>query len=155
WIHYPRSGGGTERESAETTSIVKARKKRAKRMEEAGRGEPGRAAEKVRVNDLLDALLVDYQKNKRGSLSTLKSFLAVLRAAVGHLHAIDCTTDRIDRLQLTWQQQGLTEATINRRCSALRRAFVLGVRARQLHHVPYVPRLDEHSPRGQYIGPTT
>jgi integrase len=154
WIHYPKPGGGTDRESADTTSIVLARKKRAKRMEEAGRGEPGRAADKVRTGALLDALVVDYETNGRGSTPTLKSHVAVLRTAVGHLRAVDVTTDRVQRLQRAWQDAGLTNASINRRCSALRRAFVLAVRARHLHHVPYVPRLEERSPRTRAISPT-
>ena len=68
WIHYPGKDGKTEREPTHTTSLVKARRLRAKRMEEHGRGEPGRAAEKVRVADLLDALRVDYEVNDRASL---------------------------------------------------------------------------------------
>jgi integrase len=154
WIHYPKPGGGTEREPAHTTSLVTARKLRAKRLAEAGCGEPGRSAEQVTITTLLDALLVNYETNKRRSLPALRAFLGVLRPALGHLRAVACTTDRIERLQRAWQQAGASNATINRRCSALRRAFVLAVRARTLHHVPYVPRLVEHSPRGRCITPT-
>ena len=84
WIHYPGPRGKTEPEPTHTTSIVQARKLRAKRMEEAGRGEPGRAAQKVRVDELLEALVTNYQLNGRHSLRTLASHLKVLRPAFGH-----------------------------------------------------------------------
>ena len=154
WIHYPKPGGGTEREPAHTTNVVAARKLRARRMEETGRGEPGRATEKVRVNALLDALIVNYETNGRASLRTLRGHLAVLRLAFGHLRAIDCTTDVIERWQLRWQQAGTSAATVNRRCTSLRRAFSLAHRSRKLHVIPYVSRLAEHGPRGRYIPPT-
>src|SRR5688572_12798898 len=51
WIHYS-ANGKTEREPTGTTSIVKARKLRAKRMEQHGRGEPGRRAEIVTMDAL-------------------------------------------------------------------------------------------------------
>jgi integrase len=151
WIHYPGPNGKTLREPTGGTGIVAARKLRAKRLEEHGRGEPGRAGEKVRVGDLLDALVTNYEVNGRASLRTARSHLAVLRPAVGHLRVIDCTTDVIERLQQAWQQAGDTNATINRRCSSLRRAFTLGRRAGKVHVVPYVPRLEEHGTRGRYI----
>jgi integrase len=154
WIHYPKPGGGTEREPTHTTSIVQARKLRAKRMEEAGRGEAGRAAEQVRIGTLLDALQTNYEVNGRGSLRTLRSHLKVLRPALGHLRAIDCTTDVIERFQLRWQEAGTSNATINRRCNMIRRAFTLARRARKVHLVPYVPRLEEQGTRGRYITAT-
>src|SRR4029453_576683 len=72
---------------------------------------------------------------------------------VGHLRAIDCTTDVIERWQLRWQQVGTTAATVNRGCTSLRRAFSQALRARKLPLIPYVPRLAEHGARGRYIAP--
>jgi integrase len=152
WVHYP-GRDKTERESARTTSLVVARKFRAKRMEEHGRGEPGRAAEKVRMAELLDAVEVNYAVNERSSLDTLKSRVKLLRTEFGHLRAIDVTTDLVEQHQRAWQRAGLSNGTVNRRCNVLRRAFTLGRRARKVHFVPYIPRLEEHSPRGRYIAP--
>ena len=151
WIHYPGPNGKTVREPTGGTGIVAARKLRAKRLEEHGRGEPGRAGEKVRVGELLDALLTNYEINGRGSLPTLRSHLKVLHPALGTLRVIDCSPDVIERLQQTWQRAGTSNATINRRCNMLRRAFNLGRRARKVHVVPYVPRLEERGARGRYI----
>jgi integrase len=153
WIHHPGPDGKTRREPTGATSLVAARKLRAKRIEEHGRGEPGRAAEKIRMGELLDAVEVNYAVNERSSLDTLKSRVKLLRAEFEHLRAIDVTTDLVEKRQRAWQQAGLTNATINRRCNVLRRAFNLARRARKIHVVPYIPRLEEHSPRGRYIPP--
>jgi len=153
WIHYPGREGQTEREPTHTTSIVQARKLRAKRLEQHGRGEPGRSAEQVKVETLLDALAVDYEVNGRTSVPTLRGHVALLKEALGHLRVVDCTADRVQKLQGDWQGAGLSNASINRRCAALRRALVLGVRAGKVYVVPYIPRLKEHSPRGRYLPP--
>jgi integrase len=42
---------------------------------------------------------------------------------------------------------------VNHYGNALRRAFNLARRARRVHIVPYIPRLEEHSPRGRYLTP--
>jgi integrase len=152
WIHYTVNGK-TTREPTRTTNVVKARKLRAKRMEQHGRGEPGRSAEKVLVGELLDALTTNYEVNGRASLRTLKGHLAALRPAFGQVRAIDVTTDLLEARQLLWQRSGTSNATVNRRCNTLRRAFNLARRARKVHVVPYIPRLEEQSPRGRYIAP--
>jgi hypothetical protein len=55
WIHYPKPGGGTVREPANTTTVAVARKLRAKRLDEVGRGVYLHATSHATVNDLLDA----------------------------------------------------------------------------------------------------
>src|SRR5262249_22745524 len=44
-------------------------------------------------------------------------------------------------------------STINRRCSVLRRGFALGTRAVLVGRAPFIPTLDERSPRGRYLAP--
>jgi integrase len=154
WIHYTNAAGKTQLESTGGTSLIAARKLRAKRMEQAGRGEPGRTAEKLRVNDLFDAFLVHYELKKRTSLRTLRSHLKVLRPAFGHLQAIRCTTDYIEKWQRRCQASGtVQDSTINRRGNMLRAAFNLARKQGRLHVVPYVPRLSEQSTPGAYIAP--
>src|SRR5262249_9658778 len=69
------------------------------------------------------------------------------------MQASELATDDVEAVQLRWQRAGMTNATINRRCNLLRRAFRLMVRAKKLHVVPYIPRLTEASPVGLYITP--
>ena len=60
----------------------------------------------------------------------------------------------VEAWQLTWQQAGTGNGTINRRCNTLRRAFNLARRAGKLFVVPYIPRLDEPSRRARYLSTT-
>ena len=152
WVHYP-GPTGTVREPTHTTSIVAARKLRAKRLEQHGRGEPGRAAEQVRVAALLDALVTHYTLTGK-DLPTLHSQLKALRPAFGHLRAIDCTTTVIAERQLAWQQASRANATINRLCNSLRRGFTLACQAGTIHVAPHVPRLDEGEVKGHHFTST-
>src|SRR5260221_10133460 len=68
------------REGTGTTSIVAARKLRARRLVEMGRGEPGRSAEKVLVGELLDAYEVNAKLNRYASVRTSRGHLKRLRA---------------------------------------------------------------------------
>lgn len=78
----------------------------------------------------------------------------MLRPALGHLRAIDVTTDVVQAWQRRWQEQGTSNATCNRRGNVLRRAFRLGQRAGKVHVAPFVPRLKEQSRRGRYLSGT-
>jgi hypothetical protein len=154
WLHYGGAGGATIRERTKTTDIQKARELRAKRLLEQHRGEPGLAAERIRVSHLLD----DYvtRRQLRGAdLGTVQAHVKVLRAALGRRRAIDITADTIATLQLTWQQAGTTNATINRRMNTLRAAFNRAKKDKKLVLVPHIERLDEPSRRGPTLAPRT
>jgi len=99
WIHYPGRNGKTEREPAHTTSPVAARKLRAKRMEQHGRGEPGRAAEKLRVGDLLDG--VRYQDGSEATTDSL-----VMRSRSGTVRKVQATHNRLKLRELTGTRYG-------------------------------------------------
>ena len=153
WVHYPDKYGKTVREPVKprTTDVRKARKFRADRMAAVGRGGGGRDAERLRIAQLLDALVIDYEVNQRRSLVTLKGHVKALREAFGSLRVVDCTTPRVQQAQKAWLDEGVSAPTINRRGAALHRAFVLGQHAGLLHIVPYIPRLRENSPLGRYV----
>src|SRR5262249_27641322 len=104
WIHYPGKDGKTEREPTHTTSIVNARKLRAKRLEQHGRGEAGRAAERILVRELLADYQTDAEVNRRASLPTIVGHVKLLTEALGHHRAVDCTTDRVQAVQREWQR---------------------------------------------------
>jgi integrase len=150
WIHYPRLGGGTVREPAHTTSVAVARKLRATRMVEVGKGIPGRDTERTTINALLDAF--EQEAIRRGrDLPTLRSHLTVLRPALGALRVRDFTTTLIETCQAKWQAAGTSNARINRRCNTLRAAFNHGRKTTPplVHVVPHIPRLDEPDHRGR------
>jgi hypothetical protein len=152
-VKYQDADGKTIRESTGSTSIRAARKLRAHRMDQAGRGEPGRLAERLTVGKLLNGVLADYELNERGSLTTARARLRSLCERFGKLSAGRLTTAEVKVAHAEWRNAGLTAATVNRRTNLLRRAFRLAWREGTLARVPYMPRLEEKSPRGLYIAP--
>src|SRR5262245_12438115 len=87
WIQYQGADGKTVRESTRSNSIRAARKLRAHRMEQAARGEPGRSAERLTVGLLLNGVLADYETNARGSITTARARIRILRERFGKLSA--------------------------------------------------------------------
>jgi integrase len=125
---------------------------RAERITELRRGEVISDSRRLTVGALLDAVLLDYELNQRGSVGTARARLRILREAVGSRAAVMFSTEDVQRLQVAWQREGLTAGTINRRCNLLRKAFRLAWRSGKLPRQLYVPRLEEHAARGVYIG---
>jgi integrase len=109
--------------------------------------------ERVTVGALLDDLLAYYATQKLRSLPSVAAQTRPLRAALAAVKARDLTTARLRRLVQSWQDtHTITDATINRRLSLLRRAYSLG------KVVPDPARLDftdlflvEASPLGKHI----
>ena len=151
WIAY-YVNGKERRESSESPKKKAAQDLLKKRLGEMGRGELiGPSEERVTVDQLLTDLRTDYEVNGRASLPTLAGHLKALRAAFTGDRALRVSTARIQHVQRAWQEAGVTNATINRRLSMLRRAFNLARRAGTLRAVPYVPRLEENSPPGKHM----
>src|SRR5437764_1142406 len=157
WVSYyitdPATGLRVKhREATDCTSAREAGQLRTRRIEEHRRGERTVEARTLPVADVLAAVLTDYEVNGRSSLNTAKGRAKAIEAALGATTlAANVTTDRVQRMQRDWLRARITAATVNRRCNLLRRGLRLMVRARRLPFVPYIPRLEEHSPRGRYI----
>jgi integrase len=152
WIRYSFNGV-EQREPTDARTPRAAARLRAERLGEHARGERTSHTRTLRVSDLLDAVLTDYEVNGYSSLRSARGHSDAIRKSIGRLLAVEVTTDMVERDQRRWQGEGVTNATVNRRCNILRRGFRLMVRAKKLHFVPYIPRLKERSPRGLYIPP--
>lgn len=61
------------------------------------------------------------------------------------------TTDRLNKYVAWCREQGLSNATINRDMSALRRAFKLAYRAGKIQRCPNFPHLKESAPRMGFV----
>jgi len=152
WIRYGVRGR-RYRERLDTLDPREAGRLRRRRIEQYERGERTRTSGTLRVADLLAAVLRDYEINGRRAVDTVRGRVAAMTRAIGTRLAVELTTDDVEVLQQRWQRAGLTNATINARCNLIRRGFALAVRKKHLHAVLYIPRLEEHSPRGRYIPP--
>lgn len=154
WIRYSVHGKDIRDPTGlGLTKGNEAAKLRAERLTEHGHGLRTVGTDKLTVNDLLDALRTNYEVNGFG-LETLDGHLKALRPAFGRTRASDLTTDHVEVWQVKWLKAGFTEATVNRRCNALRRAFKIALERKRVRMQPYIPRLQEHAPRGRYISPT-
>ena len=69
----------------------------------------------------------------------------------GGVRALAVTTDRLNKYVAWCREQGLSNATINRDMSALRRAFKLAYRAGKIQRCPNFPHLKESAPRMGFV----
>ncbi len=167
WLEYFHAGRRF-RESSESESEQVATKLLKKRLAESGQGKViGPAEEKVRFEDMTDAVLNEYKLKGYRSLEAVEIHIRKLRTCFGDSHAttkskspahkgdraIDITADRIQAFMLARQNQGAANATINRETSVLRHAFNLMVKAERLSRVPHIPKLEEAPPRQGFVEP--
>ena len=160
WIRYSVRGRDF-RESSGSEKDTDAMRLLKRRWKEVGKGRfIGPSEDRVTMDDLLDAVKVDYQNNKLRSLPDLEGRLRHLREAFGGMRAIDVTEDRIERYKQTRlsekSRQGnkpVQPGTVNRELAALRRAFHLGVRQKRIAAAPVFAMLEENAAREGFVEP--
>jgi integrase len=99
---------------------------------------------RIKVDELLDDLLVQLELRGRASLPKARSHLKAVRLEIGHRPAHDLSTDSIEAMQQAWLRAEVAPATVNRRCELLREAYRLALRRTppkvvQAPHVPLLP----------------
>jgi integrase len=161
WIRYSHHGRDI-RETTQSPRRVDAERLLKARWKQIGRGKfVGPQEEKVRVNALLDALVLDYQNNRRRSLNTLKGRLRPLRGFFGEDRALDLTGKRIEEYKATrlasktGRETPISVATVNRELAALRRAYRLAIEQGRLSGGPVIKLLAEHNARQGFVEPGT
>src|SRR5437016_6648083 len=119
WLRFMVNGQKEQREpvppapDGKPRSVRAALQYRSERITQLARGEVVADSRRLTVATLLDAVLLDYQVNKRGSLDTARARLRILREAVGTRAAVTFTSEDVQRLQVDWRRGGLTAGTIN------------------------------------------
>jgi len=147
WIAYYNRGGEV-RESAKTDDPKKAERFLKHRVREVGADAIGAKrflgpqAERITVNELLDALEADLRLRGKLSVKT-QSNIKPLRSAFGEVRANQVTTDGITRYVEKMLDEGYKPASVNRRTQLLGQAFKLALRQQRLSQVPYITRLSE------------
>ena len=154
WIKYSRNGK-VYRESTRTDSEDKAGKVLRKRLGEIVTGTfIGPQTERVRVSELAEDFLREYRINGRKSLDDVTTrWNAHLKPFFGVLRAVDVTTQLLARYVDSRQQQGGSNATVNRELAALKRMYRLGHQSTppKVFRLPNFPKLKENNIRKGFL----
>jgi integrase len=151
WIAYNHRGK-EYRESSHTDDESQAQKLLKKRLGEVASGKLfGPREERLRFDDLAEALITDYQANNRRSVAHVRGSITHLREFFGLDRVADITTARIKAYIAGRQKQGAANASINRELAALRRMFTLALQDERVRDSPHVPKLQEHNTRQGFI----
>jgi integrase len=105
-------------------------------------------AEKVYVDELLEALEKEYTRGGGRALRQFKTHLKTIHEAFGDLRALHVTTRRIDvYIDRRLEEDGRAPGTINRETQLLRQAIKLGIKRGEIITAPYIRRLSEKNIR--------
>jgi integrase len=154
WIKYYRNGK-PYRESTHTQDEGQAKGLLKQRLAEITVGTfVGPSAERIRVEELAEDFLRDYQINGRRSLRDAEARWRLhLRPFFGHLRAAEVSSDLVARYVDSRQQKGAQNATINRELACLKRMYHLGQKMTppKVLRVPVFPKLKEDNIRKGFL----
>jgi hypothetical protein len=154
WIKYYRDGRPL-RESSHSEDFAEAEKLLKRRQGEIVTGKfAGLNVERIRVGELLDDVVQDYQINRRKSLVQLNSRLKNhLRPAFSDIRAAEFSTSHIRRYVTERLEDGAANATINRELEILERAFGLASKCEppKVVRLIHIPMLTEDNVRSGFL----
>lgn len=150
WIKYYDEDGKAYHESSHSDRITKAKKLLKRREGEISKGEiPGIRFDKIRFDELAKDFLTNYRVNKKKTLKDAMRYVEHLKETFGRMKVNSITTDKIEEYINKKMEQGLSNASINRELSALKRMFHLASQwsPPKVRQVPYIPMLKESNTR--------
>ena len=154
WLKYSRRGKAF-RESSHETDQRKAEKMLRKRLGELEAGTfAGPQVERIKVQELAEDFIRDYRINGRKSLDDAQARWTLhLEPFFGYMRAADVTSHQIASYVDSRQQEGASNATVNRELAALKRMFRIGVQATppKVMRMPSFPHMKENNVRKGFL----
>jgi integrase len=154
-IKFYRNGVAV-RESTSTERVTAAKAILQQRLAEVQQGTYNPQAKKVTMAELVEAVLLEYEVNKRKSLDDAKTRWALhLKPVFGNALAAHVTSDSIERYQQRRLSESASNATINRELALLKRAFSKAMESTppKIQRIPHFSMLAEAKPRTGFVEP--
>ena len=112
---------------------------------------PNLRADRTTFEDLAELFLQDYQVNERKTLNRAHQLVDRLKESFAKFRAHAITSQNLADYIARRQQEGMTNATINRELGALKRMFTLAMKQTpplvQAYSTPQIPHLRENNIR--------
>jgi integrase len=152
WVAYYRAGRQL-RESAGTAIYTKAKSFLAIREGMVARGAAvNPQIGRIKFSEMAEEVINDYKANQYRSLIDLEGKLKNhLLPAFGEARASVITTSDLRKYITTRQQEGASNATVNREMACVKRMYRLAVQAGKVMNIPYIPMVKEAAPRSGFF----
>lgn len=152
WIRYYRNGRRFE-ESADSADLQVAKDLLKVREGDIAKGIPvsSRIA-RLRFDEAADDLKAEYRVNNRRTLQDLEIRITLhLQPFFGGRRMSTITTADVRNYTLERLDEDAAHATVNRELAALKRMFILAIKANKLLVRPHIPMLKERNVRTGFL----